>query len=85
METVKIDDHTAKKAQAINALGIDVDYQNCCENYTSHLDVVAFRYKCCGRHYACARCYEVLAGHEIVLWDKTDYETLVFCPRNTRT
>jgi uncharacterized CHY-type Zn-finger protein len=80
METVKIDENAATKAQAFSVLGMDVDWQNRCEHYTSPLDVVAFRYKCCGLYYACVKCHEVLAGHEIVIWDKTDYETLgVLC------
>jgi uncharacterized CHY-type Zn-finger protein len=80
MKTVKIAEKTAKKAQAFSVLGIDVDWQNRCEHCTSPLDVVAFRYKCCGLYYACVRCHEILAGHEIVIWDKTDYETLgVLC------
>jgi uncharacterized CHY-type Zn-finger protein len=59
----------------IEVLGNDVDYQNRCEHCSSHLDVVAFRFKCCGRYYACARCHDALAGHEIVIWERRDFET----------
>jgi uncharacterized CHY-type Zn-finger protein len=80
METVKLNENAATKGQAFSVLGIDVDWQNRCEHCTSPLDVAAFRYKCCGLYYACVKCHEVLAEHEIVLWDKTDYETLgVLC------
>jgi uncharacterized CHY-type Zn-finger protein len=80
MEAVKIDENAATKAQAFSVLGIDVDWQNRCEHCTSPLDVVAFRYKCCGLYYACVKCHEVLAGHEIVIWDEMDDETLgVLC------
>ena len=80
METVKIEEQAAKKARAFSVLGMDVDWQNRCEHCTSPLDVVAFRYKCCDLYYACVKCHEVLAEHEIVIWGKTDYETLgVLC------
>jgi uncharacterized CHY-type Zn-finger protein len=75
MGIVTIRKRATKETLTIEVLGIDVDYQNRCEHSTSHLDVIAFRYKCCGRFYACGRCHDLLAGHEIDTWDKTEYET----------
>lgn len=69
---VTINEEATKKTLTIEVQGIDVDYQNRCEHCTSHLDVIAFRYKCCGRFYACARCHDLLAGHPIDAWDKRE-------------
>ena len=52
-----------------------MDFLNRCEHCTSHLNLLALCYRCCGQYYACVRCHDVLAGHEIVIRDKADYET----------
>lgn len=60
--------------------GVDVDEQGRCTHYDSPVDVVAIRFPCCDRYYACHRCHRVLADHEARRWRRTDFrERAVHC------
>ena len=43
--------------------GIGLDSQNRCAHYSSALDIISIKMRCCGIYYACEDCHEALAGH----------------------
>ncbi len=56
------------------------DGQTRCVHYHSGTDVIAIRFKCCNTYYPCYQCHAELAGHEAVLWEKTEHQQLaVLC------
>lgn len=57
---------------AAEVLGVGLDAQSRCGHYASPLDIIAIRFKCCGRYYACKDCHDALAGHEPELWTRDD-------------
>jgi uncharacterized CHY-type Zn-finger protein len=54
--------------------GIDLDAQTRCTHYSTPLDIVAIRMKCCGLYYACKDCHEALAGHAIEVWPRSEWD-----------
>jgi uncharacterized CHY-type Zn-finger protein len=55
--------------------GVSVNEQTQCVHYHSAHDIVAIRFKCCDKFYACIHCHEEIAGHEPVLWGRDERET----------
>lgn len=54
--------------EPVVVLGVGVDAQSRCAHWHSELDIVANRFACCDRFYACRQCHDELAGHEAVPW-----------------
>ena len=54
--------------------GVDLDPQTRCAHYHSALDIIAIKMKCCGVYFACKDCHVELAGHEIVVWPRTEWQ-----------
>ncbi|SIS49137.1 CHY zinc finger protein [Salimicrobium flavidum] len=64
----------------MNVKGIEMDDKTRCRHYHSAEDVVAIRFYCCGEYYACIKCHEELAGHEVEVWPIEEQETRgIFC------
>ena len=53
--------------------GIEVDGQTRCAHYNSQVDIVAIKMRCCGIFYACKECHEALAGHQIRVWPRREW------------
>ncbi|MBI2743937.1 MAG: hypothetical protein HYX48_08490 [Chlamydiales bacterium] len=47
-----------------------------CVHYHGPLDVIAIKFKCCLRYWACFYCHEAGADHPAERWDASEYETL---------
>lgn len=61
-------------------LGRTVDGQTRCVHYHSPVDVVAIRFKCCGKWYPCYRCHDECERHAIVRWETREFgERSVLC------
>lgn len=57
-----------------------VDEQTRCVHYHSPLDVIAVKFKCCGRYWACYVCHRELAGHDPERWSSTEVsERAILC------
>jgi uncharacterized CHY-type Zn-finger protein len=54
--------------------GVDVDRETRCAHYTSVLDVIAIKMKCCDVYYACKDCHDALADHPIDVWPRRDWD-----------
>ncbi|MGB9417859.1 MAG: CHY zinc finger protein [Acidobacteriaceae bacterium] len=64
--------------------GIDLDAQTRCVHYHKVLDIVAIKMKCCGLYYACKDCHDSLAGHEIEVWPRNEWDQLAVMCGNCR-
>ena len=53
--------------------GVEVDTKTRCVHYHSVLDIIAIRMACCGVYYACKDCHELLAGHAIQVWPRSEW------------
>lgn len=61
-------------------LGLDLDPQTRCAHYRTPLDIIAIRMKCCLTYYACKDCHDALAGHQIEVWPRDEWDQLaVLC------
>lgn len=49
--------------------GIDMDAHTRCIHYNTSLDVVAIKFKCCGKYFACFECHEAMADHPAEKYD----------------
>jgi uncharacterized CHY-type Zn-finger protein len=54
--------------------GVSVNERTQCAHYHSDVDIVAIRFKCCDKFYACIHCHETIAGHEPVRWGRDERE-----------
>jgi len=54
--------------------GVDVDAETRCVHYRSAVDIVAIKMKCCGFYYACKDCHAALAGHDILVWRREEFD-----------
>ena len=60
--------------------GVDVDANTRCIHWNSELDIVALRFKCCGRWYSCFECHQEIADHVAEVWAREERDqTVVLC------
>jgi uncharacterized CHY-type Zn-finger protein len=50
-----------------------VDDQTRCAHYNSALDIIAIRFKCCGRWYPCRECHDEREEHEVQTWPQNEF------------
>ena len=48
--------------------GVDVDGETRCAHWNSELDIIALKFKCCGRWFPCLGCHKAVADHETEVW-----------------
>ena len=59
----------------IKVYGKLVDENTRCDHYHSAVDIIAIKFKCCGKYYPCYQCHQETADHEARRWDKSDWDT----------
>src|SRR5215470_430057 len=60
--------------------GLLVDEQTRCEHYNGPLDVIAIKFKCCGKWYPCFECHAERADHVATVWPLEEFrERAVLC------
>jgi uncharacterized CHY-type Zn-finger protein len=60
--------------------GIDVDPETRCAHYHGVTDIIALKFKCCGKWFPCHLCHEELAQHGAIVWEEQEFDELVvFC------
>ncbi|MEP6786981.1 MAG: CHY zinc finger protein [Acidobacteriota bacterium] len=60
--------------------GVEVDPQTRCAHYHSDLDMIAIRFKCCGRWFPCYECHTEIADHRAQIWPAGERKTFaVLC------
>ena len=55
--------------------GKPIDDATRCVHYHSPLDVIAIKFKCCGKYYPCYQCHEEEAGHKAQTWKIDEWDT----------
>jgi uncharacterized CHY-type Zn-finger protein len=69
----------------MTVLGCDVNERGQCVHYHSDRDVVAIRFKCCDKFYACILCHQELADHIAVVWPKSERDNHAVLCGNCRS
>jgi uncharacterized CHY-type Zn-finger protein len=60
--------------------GVDVDAETRCAHWHSPLDIIAIKFKCCGRWYPCFECHSELADHTASVWPMDEFdEPAILC------
>lgn len=54
-------------------IGVDVDAQTRCAHYKSEFDIIAIKFKCCGRYFPCYECHAELENHRPQTWAKSGF------------
>jgi len=57
-----------------------IDRETRCIHYHGELDIIAVKFKCCGRYYACSSCHEELESHAPARWGREEFgERAILC------
>ncbi|MFN6962509.1 MAG: CHY zinc finger protein [Pyrinomonadaceae bacterium] len=61
--------------------GVDVDPQTRCGHWHGETDIVAIKFKCCGRWFSCFECHAAVAcDHSPEVWPRGEFdEPAVLC------
>jgi uncharacterized CHY-type Zn-finger protein len=64
----------------VEVSGVDVDPETRCAHYRGLNDIIALKFKCCGKWFPCHLCHEELAQHEAVVWPENEFDSVaVLC------
>lgn len=55
--------------------GVDVDLQTRCAHYHTDVDIIAIKFKCCGKWFPCSECHAEIAGHDAQVWPASERDT----------
>ena len=60
--------------------GVDIDDETRCSHYHSEADIIALKFKCCGKWFPCHLCHQELAQHDAVVWPEQEFHSVaVLC------
>lgn len=60
--------------------GLVIDTRTRCKHYDSDLDIIAIKFKCCGKWFPCFECHSAVAGHTAEVWPKEEFgERAILC------
>jgi uncharacterized CHY-type Zn-finger protein len=60
--------------------GVDVDPETRCAHYHGPNDIVALKFKCCGKWFPCHHCHDEIARHAAEVWAEEEFdEPVVLC------
>jgi uncharacterized CHY-type Zn-finger protein len=65
------------KIHGVNVVGIRVDDETRCAHYHSERDIIAIKFKCCGKWFPCYECHAELSEHEAVVWPRKEFDAVV--------
>jgi uncharacterized CHY-type Zn-finger protein len=54
--------------------GVDLDPQTRCRHWHGPTDILAIRFRCCNKYYACYDCHAALAGHPAEVWPAAEFD-----------
>lgn len=63
------------KIHDLEVIGVDVDEQTRCAHYHSERDIVAIKFRCCGKWFPCFECHQAVAGHAAIRWPEAEFAT----------
>jgi uncharacterized CHY-type Zn-finger protein len=56
--------------------GLNVDEETRCVHYHGERDIIAIKFKCCGKWFPCHECHAELAGHATEVWSEEEFDAL---------
>ena len=60
--------------------GVDVDPQTRCRHYHGEKDIIAIRFRCCGRWFPCFECHSEMTDHKAGVWPAGEFkERAILC------
>ncbi len=54
--------------------GVDLDAQTRCVHWHGPTDVIAIRFPCCDKYFACFDCHSELEDHAAAVWSRERFE-----------
>jgi len=51
-----------------------IDDETRCKHYYSERDIVAIRFRCCGKYYPCYLCHNESENHQIRVWKREEFD-----------
>jgi uncharacterized CHY-type Zn-finger protein len=68
-------DNTVMEESSVRVYGPVTDGQTRCVHYHSDKDVVALKFRCCGRYFPCFQCHADIESHAPERWPQSDWDT----------
>ena len=69
-----------RRVHGVNIVGARVDGETRCAHYRSERDIIAIKFKCCGKWFPCYECHAEFAGHAAEVWRKSEFnEPVILC------
>lgn len=66
--------------KSVVVYGKPVDRQTRCIHWHSSLDIIAIKFKCCGRYYPCYSCHAETTNHLPTVWPASEFnEKAILC------
>ncbi|HEY5236280.1 MAG TPA: CHY zinc finger protein [Rhabdochlamydiaceae bacterium] len=59
----------------IEVHGLDLNDHTGCVHHRKPVDIIAIKFKCCGRYYACHACHRELEPHPVQRWTPDDFDS----------
>ena len=59
---------------SVTLRGVAVDPETRCGHYDDPVDVIAFRFPCCGAYYPCFSCHEAVTDHDAERMPRSAFE-----------
>jgi uncharacterized CHY-type Zn-finger protein len=59
----------------VEVVGVNVDNETRCAHHDCERDIIAIKFKCCGKWFPCHRCHAELAGHPPKVWPNEEFNT----------
>lgn len=57
-----------------NIYGIDVDERTRCFHYKTDLDIIAIKFRCCGKWFPCYECHAAISDHDPQVWPAEEFD-----------
>ncbi|MEP7072430.1 MAG: CHY zinc finger protein [Verrucomicrobiota bacterium] len=58
---------------SVEVSGVRIDNETRCAHYHGENDIIAIKFKCCGKWFSCYECHTALADHPAEVWPKKDF------------
>jgi len=56
--------------------GVDVDPETRCAHYHGPTDIVALKFRCCGKWFPCHLCHQEIVRHDAVVWPDNEFDSV---------
>ncbi|MGI8470238.1 MAG: CHY zinc finger protein [Pyrinomonadaceae bacterium] len=64
-----------KIIQGVEIHGSNVDAQTRCGHYHGEVDIIAIKFKCCGKWFPCFECHAEFSNHAPQVWSFDEFDS----------